>query len=94
VVVDKKGNPKPDSTLRDNERVQLDFNIDEYFEREVKPHLPNSWIDKEKTQIGYEINFSKYFYKSIPLRSVKNVLNDLLELEKESDGRLEPRGLF
>ena len=86
IVVDKKGNPKPDSSLRDNERVPLDVNVDEYFEREVKPHLPNSWMDIEKTQIGYEINFTKYFYKFNPLRSVKDVLTDLLELEKESDG--------
>lgn len=60
--------------------------IDDYFEKEVKPHLPNSWVDKDKTQIGYEINFTKYFYKYIPLRSVQDVLKDLLELEKESDG--------
>ena len=63
-----------------------DENIEEYFEREVKPHLPNSWVDKEKTQIGYEINFTKYFYKYTSLRSVKDVLKDLLDLEKESDG--------
>ena len=86
IVLDKKGNPKPDGSIRDTERIPLDENIEEYFEREVKPHLPNSWVDKEKTQIGYEINFTKYFYKYTPLRSVKDVLNDLLELEKESDG--------
>lgn len=62
--------------------------IDDYFEKEVKPHLPNSWVDKDKTQVGYEINFTKYFYKYTPLRSVHDVLNDLLELEKESDGLL------
>ena len=86
VVLDKKGLPKPDSSLRDSERITLDENIQEYFEREVKPHLPNSWVDKEKTQIGYEINFTKYFYQFTPLRSVKDVLKDLLDLEKESDG--------
>lgn len=86
VVMDKKGNIKPDGSLRDTERIPLDVDIDEYFEKEVKPHLPNSWVDKDKTQIGYEINFTKYFYKYTPLRSVKDVLKDLLELEKESDG--------
>ena len=86
VVLDKKGLPKPDSSLRDSERTPLDENIEEYFEREVKPHLPNSWVDNEKTQIGYEINFTKYFYKYTSLRSVKDVLKDLLDLEKESDG--------
>jgi type I restriction enzyme M protein len=86
LVMDKKGNVKPDSSLRDTERIPLDVDIDEYFEREIKPHLPNSWVDKDKTQIGYEINFTKYFYKYSPLRSVQDVLKDLLDLEKESDG--------
>ena len=86
VVMDKKGNMKPDGSLRDTERIPLDVDIDDYFEREVKTHLPNSWVDKDKTQIGYEINFTKYFYKYTPLRPVKEVLKDLLDLEKESDG--------
>ena len=86
VVMDKKGKMKPDGSLRDTERIPLDVDIDDYFEREVKPHLPNSWVDKDKTQVGYEINFTKYFYKYTPLRSVQDVLKDLLELEKESDG--------
>ena len=89
VVLDKKGLPKPDSSLRDSERIPLNENIDEYFEREVKPHLPNSWVDKEKTQIGYEINFTKYFYQFTPLRSVKDIMKDLLELENESDGLMK-----
>jgi type I restriction enzyme M protein len=86
VVMDKKGNVKPDGSLRDTERIPLDVDIDDYFEKEVKPHLPNSWVDKDKTQVGYEINFTKYFYKYTPIRSVQDVLKDLLELEKESDG--------
>jgi type I restriction enzyme M protein len=86
LVLDKKGNPKPDGSLRDTERIPLDVDIDDYFEKEVKTHLPNSWIDKDKTQVGYEINFTKYFYKYTPLRSVQDVLKDLLDLEKESDG--------
>jgi type I restriction enzyme M protein len=86
VIKDKSGNPKPDSKLRDSERVPLSGNIEEYFEREVKPHLPSSWIDWEKTSIGYEINFTKYFYKYQPLRSVEEILGDLKKLEEESDG--------
>jgi type I restriction enzyme M protein len=86
VVMDKKGNMKPDGSLRDSERIPLDVDVDDYFEKEVKPHLPNSWVDKDKTQIGYEINFTKYFYQYKPLRSVQDVLNDLMNLEKESDG--------
>ena len=49
IVKDKKGNPKPDSKLRDYERVPLSDNIEDYFNREVKPHLPKSWINTDKT---------------------------------------------
>lgn len=89
VVVDKKGNMKPDGSLRDTERIPLDIDIDDYFDNEVKPYLPNSWVDKDKTQVGYEINFTKYFYQYKPLRSVNDVLNDLMNLEKESDGLMK-----
>lgn len=85
-VLDKHGNQKPDSSLRDNERVPLGEDIDEYFEREVKPHVPNAWVDESKSQVGYEINFTKYFYKYKPLRSLKEITDDLMKLEKESDG--------
>ena len=86
MVVDKKGNPKSDSKLRDYERIPLGVDVDEYFQREVKPHLPNSWIDREKDSVGYEINFTKYFYQYKPLRSLSDLTKELLELENESDG--------
>ena len=85
VVKDKKGNPKPDSKLRDSERIPLSDDIEEYFSREVKPHLPNSWIDYDKSKVGYEINFTKYFYQYKPLRSSDDISVDLLELKKESE---------
>ena len=85
VVKDKKGNPKPDSKLRDSERIPLSDDIEEYFSREVKPHLPNSWIDYDKSKVGYEINFTKYFYQYKPLRSSDDISEDLLELKKESE---------
>jgi type I restriction enzyme M protein len=86
VVLDKKGEPKPDSSLRDSERIPLSQDIEEYYEKEVKPHLPNSWMDRSKDKVGYEINFTKYFYKYKPLRSVEEILTDLHRLEQESDG--------
>jgi type I restriction enzyme M protein len=86
VEVDKQGKTKPDGSLRDTERIPLGTDIDEYFNREVKPHLPNSWMDRTKDTIGYEINFTKYFYKYTPLRSLKDITKELLELEKETDG--------
>lgn len=88
VVKDKKGNPKSDSKLRDYERIPLGVDVDEYFEREVKPHLPNSWMDREKDSVGYEINFTKYFYRYKPLRSSEEITKDLLELERESESLL------
>ena len=86
VEKDKKGNPKPDSSLRDTERIPLGIEIDEYFHREVKPHLPESWMDRSKDNIGYEINFTKYFYKYKPLRPLENITKELLDLGKETDG--------
>jgi type I restriction enzyme M protein len=86
IVLDKKGLPKPDSSLRDSERIPLSQDIEEYYEKEVKPHLPNSWMDRSKDKVGYEINFTKYFYKYKPLRSVEEILTDLHRLEQESDG--------
>ena len=85
LVMDKKGNLKSDSKLKDSERIPLGVDVDEYFEREVKPHLPNSWMDREKDTIGYEINFTKYFYQYKPLRGLEEITKDLLELEKDSE---------
>jgi type I restriction enzyme M protein len=86
VVKDKKGTIKTDSSLRDNERIPLGVDIEEYFEKEVKPHLPESWMDRSKDSTGYEINFTKYFYQYKPLRSLNDLTKELLDLEKESDG--------
>ncbi len=88
IVRDKKGNPKPDSKLRDSERVPLSEDIEQYFSREVEPHLPNSWIDFNKSKVGYEINFTKYFYQYKPLRSSDDISQELLELKKESENLL------
>lgn len=92
-VKDKQGNPKPDSSLRDYENIPfLKFDkdkklvpqtIEEYFEREVKPHLPNAWIDHSKTKTGYEINFTKYFYEFKPLRPLKDIKAEIMALEEK-----------
>lgn len=88
---DKEGNVsyEPDSELRDTEQVPLQENIDVYFQREVKPHVPDAWVDYDKTVIGYEISFTKYFYQYEPLRSLEEITQDLLAIEKESDGLLK-----
>ena len=86
MILKKDGNPKPNSKLRDSERIPLTEDIEDYFNREVEPHLPHSWMDREKDKVGYEINFTKYFYQYKPLRSLGDITSDLLELEKESEG--------
>lgn len=75
-----------DSELRDTENVPLKDNIYRYFLKEVKPHVPEAWINMETVKIGYEISFNKYFYRHKPLRPLEEVTADILQLEKGSDG--------
>ncbi|MBI4743455.1 MAG: SAM-dependent DNA methyltransferase [Actinobacteria bacterium] len=86
---DHKGNPVPDSDLRDSENVPSKEDAEKYFEREVLPHLSDAWIDHGKTKVGYEINFTKYFYKYKPLRSLGEIRKDILALEAETDGMIK-----
>jgi len=88
IVKDRKGNFKPDSKLRDNEDVPLKENIQVYFEREVLPHVPDAWIDESKHKVGYEINFTRYFYEYKPLRSLEEIRVDILKLEEETSGMI------
>ena len=83
IIRDKSGKSKPDSKKRDIERVPLTDSVRECFEREVKPHLPDAWMNRSKDKIGYEINFSKYFYKFTPLRSLEEISFDLKALDAE-----------
>ncbi|UUC50342.1 type I restriction-modification system subunit M [Pseudomonas citronellolis] len=81
---------EPDTDLRDTEQVPLKEpgGINAFFEREVLPHAPDAWIDGEKTQIGYEISFARYFYKPTPLRSLDDIRADILKLEQQTEGLL------
>ena len=88
-VVKAKGKPKPDTKLRDYEKIPLKQDVDEYFKREVLPHVPDAWMDRSKDKIGYEINFTKYFYKYQPLRPLTEIKADILKLEAETQGLLE-----
>lgn len=89
ILKDKKGNVMPDGDLRDNENIPLKEDIQTYFKREVLPHLPDAWIDHTKTKVGYEINFTKYFYEFKPLRSLQEIKADILALEEETEGLIE-----
>lgn len=88
-VVLKKGKPQPDTSLRDTENVPLAENIDSYFTREVLPYAPDAWIDESKTKIGYEIPFTRHFYKYTPPRPSREIMAEILEIEKELDGALK-----
>ena len=79
-----------DTSLRDTEQVPLleDGGIDAFFKREVLPYVPDAWIDESKTQIGYEISFTKHFYKPTPLRTLEDISSDIFALEKETEGLL------
>ena len=73
----RKGQPKPDSKLRDTEEVPLGEDVDEYFQREVVPHVPDAWIDHDKTKIGYEIPFNRHFYVFKPPRELDEIDTEL-----------------
>ena len=100
---DKKGNPEPDPALRDTERVPLPHchdpvgedgiaaSVQEFFDREVRPHAPDAWIDTRKRDhrdgrvglIGYEINFNRYFYRFKPPRPLGEIEADIRRIERE-----------
>jgi type I restriction enzyme M protein len=74
---------EPDTDLRDFENIPLKENIDEYFKREVLPHVTDAWMDRTKDKVGYEINFNRYFYKYEPQRPLKEIDTDLKKAEDE-----------
>lgn len=88
-VVLKKGKPVADTSLRDTENVPLKEDINAYFEREVLPFAPDAWIDEKKSKVGYEIPFTRYFYKYEAPRPSEEIMAEIMELEKELSGSLE-----
>lgn len=77
---DGKGNPEPDTELRDTEQIPFKEDIEDYFKREVIPFAPDAWINEDKTKIGYEIPFTRYFYKYEELGDAKETLEEIKEL--------------
>lgn len=90
VITDKKGNKKADKNLTDTEQVPMKYEggIKAFFTNEVLPFAPDAWIDEKKTEIGFEISFTKYFYKPVQLRSLDEIIADIKALEAETDGLL------
>jgi len=89
VKLGKDGEPKPDSRLRDTEKIPLKEDVDAYFAREVLPHVADAWMDRNKDKVGYEINFTRYFYRYKPLRALDVIKTDILEFEEETEGLLK-----
>ncbi|MGC1547404.1 MAG: class I SAM-dependent DNA methyltransferase [Rhodanobacter sp.] len=73
----QKGQPQPDSSLRDTENVPLGEDIQSYFEREVLPHAADAWIDEAKSKVGYEIPFNRHFYVFEPPRDLHEIDEEL-----------------
>ncbi|AEG02567.1 type I restriction-modification system subunit M [Methylomonas methanica] len=83
ICTDRQGNPEPDADLRDTETVPLKQSIDEYFQREVLPHVPDAWIDHSKTKVGYEIPLNRHFYRYEPPRALEVIEAEIKALEGE-----------
>ncbi len=91
VCRDKDGNPEPDPELRDTESVPLAERVEAFFEREVKPHVADAWVDSTKRDpkdrevglVGYEINFNRYFYRYVPPRPLEEIEGDIREIERD-----------
>lgn len=80
---DKHGEPEPDPDLRDTESVPLKEEIEEYFKREVLPHVPDAWIDSSKTKVGYEIPLNRHFYRYEPPRPLEEIEAEIKTLESD-----------
>ncbi len=83
ICTDARGNPEPDANLRDTENVPLKEKIEDYFQREVLPHVPDAWIDPSKTKIGCEIPLNRHFYRYEPPRPLEEIESDIKTLESE-----------
>ncbi|TXH09693.1 MAG: SAM-dependent DNA methyltransferase [Gammaproteobacteria bacterium] len=92
VITNAKGEPEPDPALRDTENVPLTDDIGDYFTREVLPHVPYAWIDDTKTKVGYEIPFTRHFYRYTPPRPLEEIQKDLRTLVAEIQDMLKEVG--
>ncbi len=83
ICTNKKGDPEPDTSLKDTETVPLTESIEKYFKREVLPHVPDAWIDHSKTKVGYEIPLNRHFYQYEPPRDLAEIEDEIKQLEGE-----------
>lgn len=89
-VVDSKGKPEADNNLKDTEQIPLTYEggIDAFFKNEIQPYVPDAWVDEKSIKLGYELSFTKYFYRPIELRNAKDIIADVIAIEKNTDGLL------
>ena len=88
-VKGRDGKPKPDAKLRDTERIPLDEDVQDFMEREVLPHVPDAWVPDLEGKVGYEVNFTKYFYRYEPLRPSADIAEELTALDSETQALLQ-----
>ena len=97
---DREGHPEPDPELRDTESVPLLDDVDAFFDREVRPHVPDAWIDTARRDphdgkvgiVGYEINFNRYFYEYRPPRPLEEIEADIRRSKQKIDAMLATIG--
>lgn len=89
ICMKNKTTAEADTELRDYESIPLKEDIQEYFEQEVLPHVPDAWIDETKSKVGYEIPFTRHFYEYTPIRSSKEILAEIQALESEISKQLK-----
>lgn len=90
VVLDKNGEPEADTNLKDSEQIPLLYEggIEGFFKNEIEPYVPDAKIDEDSAIVGYELSFTKYFYKPVQLRDVANIIADIRAIEQSTDGLL------
>ena len=91
IVRDAKGNPLPNKALSDTEQIPFRYpgGIHGFYEKEILPYSPDAWIDEKSTQTGYELSFTKYFYRPKALRSIDDIAKDIRSIESRTNGLLD-----
>lgn len=89
-VKSNKGGYEPDKDLKDNEQIPYTYEggIEAFFNNEILPYVPDAWIDENSITLGYELSFTKYFYKPIELREAADIITDIKKIEADTDGLL------
>lgn len=90
LVLDKNGEPEADTNLKDSEQIPLLYEggIDGFFKNEIEPYVPDAKIDEDSAIVGYELSFTKYFYKPVQLRDASEIIADIRAIEQSTDGLL------